>query len=156
MTREEIAKAARTVLTEAIDAFQELARETEAFADEQGVTVYLKHVRAVADSQLSKLHQDAGNGELVRQARDYIDGYHGRTDLRVGPLMLLHMVEQLADALERGSQVGDGWVLVPRTLSPQQLAEAMNLDGPLSRGQISADEFYVAMLAAAPAHGGGG
>lgn len=61
-----------------------------------------------------------------------------------------------ADALERGSQVGDGWVLVPRTISPEQLAEAMNLDGPLSRGQISAADFYAAMLAAAPAHGGGG
>lgn len=121
MTREEIARviaqSKSAALSEAIDAFQELARETEAFSDLQPVTVYLKHVRAVADSQLSKLHQDAGSEPV---------------------------------------SVGGGWVLVPR--EPTEKMKDAHYAAHATSGRVfaSAEEVYRAMLAAAPAHGGGG
>ena len=58
-----------------------------------------------------------------------------------------------ADALERGSQVGDGWVLVPREPTEAMICAGDGKDPGF--GSLSAT-IYRAMLAAAPAHGGGG
>lgn len=170
MTREEIAKAARTVLTEAIDAFQELARETQGFSDLQPVTVYLKHVRAVADSQLSKLHQDAGNAAepFFRLAREVINPVNGERPWHAdskdwmvvfsfaGQSITLGDLRRAAaaDALERGSQVADGWVLVPREPTAEMLDAVCDRRNPAGRACYRGD--WHAMIAAAPAHGGGG
>lgn len=66
-----------------------------------------------------------------------------------------------ADALEHGSQVGDGWVLVPREPTGYML-EAV-FDAVDSEDRDKRNErlgwfwlAYRSMLAAAPAYGGGG
>lgn len=125
---------------------------------------------------LSKLHQDAGNGELVEKLAAHIwtniaghpgapafaheygwseewpsDGELVRDLVRT--IAKSAISYRAADALERGSQVVDGWVLVPREPTEAMICAGDGKDPGF--GSLSAT-IYRAMLAAAPAHGGGG
>lgn len=119
---------------------------------------------------LSKLRQDAGNGELVayRTAvkEAVLKAIEGAQDSAIPePWEVAGHHAEIATnaivALERGSQVGDGWVLVPREPTGDML-EAV-FDAVDSEDRDKRNErlgwfwlAYRAMLAAAPAHGEGG
>lgn len=135
-----------------------MTREEIAALIEEHVSAHVEHHRGIpfprlsgiedaAEAILSKLHQDAGNGELVARLRAI-----------KGPHNVVRACFEAADALERGSQVVEMPSVQWIGEQAKSLSSAKDEDsvGALAWNLRVAFQRWADKGTAAPAHGGGG